>query len=83
MGLFNRRTQPFPQWVRFSSGASYAEAERIGLGPGDGISVLLDGREVGMDLMVMRPDSFTVKDPDGTSHLHEWHEAVSFWRRIA
>jgi hypothetical protein len=80
MGLFDRRRQ-FPEWKAFSR-PCFEESERLGLGPGDGISVRLAGRELPMDLMNPRPDCFIVKDPDGTTHLHEWHEAVSYRKRI-
>jgi len=80
MWPFKRRSRS-PTWVPFTA-ASFAEAERLGLGPGDGISVRLGGREVPMDLWLARPDCFIALDPDKTSHLHMWDEAVSYWKRV-
>jgi len=35
-----------------------------------------------MDLWLARPDCFIALDPDKTSHLHMWDEAVSYWKRV-
>jgi hypothetical protein len=75
-------SNPFPQWVRFPSPPSMTVAGQLGLASGDGISVRLGVREVPMDLLTVHGDSFVVCDPDGTTHVHKWSEAISYWKRI-
>ena len=78
-----KKKQPFPEWRKFDATPCLAVADRLGLGPGDGISVMFHGREVPMDLSVTHADCFVVKDPDERTFVHEWSEAVSYWKRIA
>ena len=82
MSWFKAPADPFPQWRPFPEEPSAAVAEKLGLGAGDGISVRFAGREVPMDLMVVHLDCFVVKDPDDSTHLHSWSEAVRYWKRI-
>jgi len=35
-----------------------------------------------MDLLALHRDCFVVMDPDEATHIHEWGEAVSYWKRI-
>jgi hypothetical protein len=82
MKWFRGAADPFPKWVRFPGSPSFKLAERLNLGAGDGISVRLGDREVPMDLLVLHHDCFVVKDPDESTHIHQWGEAVSFWKRV-
>jgi len=82
MRWFKTLSDPFPRWVPFPGPPTFELAQRLELGAGDAISVRLAGREVPMDLLAVHRNSFVVQDPDRTTHIHEWAEAVSFWKRI-
>lgn len=77
-----KKTSPFAAWHKFDATPCLAVADRLGLGPGDGISVMFHGREIPMDLSVTHPDCFVVQDPDGQSFVHGWDKAVSYSKRI-
>ena len=81
MGLFPKE-QPFPKWIAFGAGDKYDTAQRINLGPGDGVAVRFHGRVVPMDLMRIEPEAVLVQDPDQSSYFHDWDDVMGYWKRI-